>query len=191
MTTKWLKVLVLVAQTLYNVGESGRKWVRNERRQLAWRSAIKGELELMFLGQYEHSIDEKGRMTIPFRYRELLAEGAYITRGFDQNLMVLTAASFQKMSAKVSQQSITDPNARALKRLIFAHADAVDVDKVGRILIPQYLRDDAQLNGSAMVIGVSDHFEIWAPTLWAKQLELLNDPEVNSARYSYLDLTTD
>jgi MraZ protein len=145
----------------------------------------------MFLGQYEHSIDDKGRMTIPFRYRELLSEGAYITRGFDQNLMVLTAASFQRMSTRINQQSITDPNARALKRMIFAHADAVDVDKVGRILIPQYLRDDALLKDSAMVIGVSDHFEIWAPALWVKQLELLDNPEVNSARYSYLDLTTE
>jgi MraZ protein len=144
----------------------------------------------MFLGQYEHSIDDKGRMTIPFRYRELLSEGAYITRGFDQNLMVLTAASFQRMSTRINQQSITDPNARALKRMIFAHADAVDVDKVGRILIPQYLRDDALLKDSAMVIGVSDHFEIWAPALWVKQLELLDNPELNSARYSYLDLTT-
>jgi MraZ protein len=145
----------------------------------------------MFLGQYEHSIDDKGRMTIPFRYRELLSEGAYITRGFDQNFMVLTAASFQRMSTRINQQSITDPNARALKRMIFAHADAVDVDKVGRILIPQYLRDDALLKDSAMVIGVSDHFEIWAPALWVKQLELLDNPEVNSARYSYLDLTTE
>jgi len=191
MTTNLQKVLVLEPQSLYNVGRSGRKWVEFERLAIRRRSAIKGELELMFLGQYEHSIDDKGRMTIPFRYRELLSEGAYITRGFDQNLMVLTAASFQRMSTRINQQSITDPNARALKRLIFAHADAVDVDKVGRILIPQYLRDDALLKSSAMVIGVSDHFEIWAPPLWAKQLELLDNPEVNSARYSYLDLTTE
>ena len=145
----------------------------------------------MFLGQYEHSIDDKGRMTIPFRFREPLAEGAYITRGFDQNLMVLTAASFHRISEKISHLSITDPNARALNRLIFARADAVEVDKVGRILIPQFLREAARLTTSAMVIGVNGHFETGTTALWAEQLKLLDDPEISAAQYASLNLPLD
>ncbi len=73
----------------------------------------------MFLGQYEHTVDTKGRMTIPVRFRELLEEGAYITQGFDLNLVVLTASAFERISEYVNQMSLTDPSARQLKRLIF------------------------------------------------------------------------
>jgi MraZ protein len=70
----------------------------------------------MFLGYYEHSIDEKGRLTIPVRYRELLLDGAFITQGFDQNLVVMPSPNFEKMYAKVNTMSMTNPAARQLKR---------------------------------------------------------------------------
>jgi MraZ protein len=70
----------------------------------------------MFLGQFEHTIDDKGRLTIPSRYRELIDGGAYITLGFDQNLMVLTAASFDDISDSIRGTSVTDEDARSLKR---------------------------------------------------------------------------
>lgn len=142
----------------------------------------------MFLGQYEHIIDEKGRMTIPARFRELLAEGAYITQGFDQNLIVMTTASFNNISERVNQMSVTDSNARQLRRLMFSRADRVDFDKAGRILIPQFLRQSNCLENSAMVVGVGNHFEIWSPELWKKQNDLLQDAEANNQRYATLDL---
>ena len=77
----------------------------------------------MFLGRYEHTIDEKGRLTIPARYRELLENGAYVTQGFDHNLIVLPAPSFEKMYEHVNQMSMTDPTARQLKRFIFSSAE--------------------------------------------------------------------
>ena len=143
----------------------------------------------MFLGQYEHTIDEKGRLTIPSRYRDLLQDGAYITQGFEQNLMVLTAAAFDHISNRVNRMSMTDPIARQLKRLIFSHADRVEVDRVGRILIPQFLRTSAQLDGAAIMVGVGDYFEIWSPEQWQEQNSLLQDGEANAQRFAALDLS--
>jgi MraZ protein len=143
----------------------------------------------MFLGQYEHTIDEKGRLTVPSRFRELLQDGAYITQGFDQNLVVLTAATFDHISSRVNRMSMTDPTARQLKRLIFSHADRLEVDRVGRILIPQFLRASAQLDGAAIMVGVGDYFEIWSPERWQEQNTLLQDGEANAQRFAALDLS--
>jgi MraZ protein len=143
----------------------------------------------MFLGQYEHTIDEKGRMTIPARFRGLLAEGAYITQGFDENLIVLTAPIFDRVYQRINQLSMTDPDARLLKRLLFANAVQVDVDKAGRILIPQFLRMSTLLESGAYVVGVGDYFEIWAPTTWITQSNLMQNPGANAQRFAALDLT--
>jgi MraZ protein len=144
----------------------------------------------MFLGQYQHNIDSKGRITIPVRFRDQLeADGAYITQGFDQNLMVLTKQSFEEIYHRVNQLSMTSNMARILKRLIFSNANQVDVDKAGRILIPQYLRNAAVLDSDAMVVGVGDYIEIWSPALWEEQITQLQDAEANSQRFEALDLS--
>ncbi len=143
----------------------------------------------MFLGQYEHAIDEKGRTTIPARYRELLENGAYITHGFDHNLIVLTAATFEDIYQRVNKMSMTDPATRLIRRLIFSNADRVDIDRAGRILIPQFLRQAASLDGAATIVGVGEYFEIWSPENWAGQSELLQDSETNAQRFAALDLS--
>lgn len=145
----------------------------------------------MFLGYYEHSIDEKGRMTIPVRYRELLLDGAFITQGFDQNLVVMPSPNFEKMYAKVNTMSMTNPAARQLKRLIFAHADRVELDKAGRLLIPQFLRDSGKLDSTAIIVGVGDNFEIWNPELWEKKDLSLQNSEENPELFANLDLSMD
>ena len=142
----------------------------------------------MFLGQHEHTIDEKGRMTIPARYREVLEQGAYITQGFEQNLMLLTAISFEQVAQRISEMSITSPRARELKRLIFGRAERVEFDRAGRILIPQYLRDIAKLQDSATVVGLGDFIEIWNPDQWGKQEVVLDDPDVTNDRFEAFDL---
>lgn len=144
----------------------------------------------MFLGQYQHNIDSKGRLTIPARFRELLvAQGAYVTQGFENNLMVLTVPSFSQIYQRVNRMSMTDPMTRLLKRLIFSGADRVDVDKVGRILIPQFLREAASLDSEAIIVGVGGYFEIWAPAIWQEQLTQLKDVEANAQRFMTLDLS--
>ncbi|MFQ5616295.1 MAG: division/cell wall cluster transcriptional repressor MraZ [Anaerolineales bacterium] len=143
----------------------------------------------MFLGQYTHSIDGKGRLIVPARFRELVTDGAYITQGFERNLMVLTTTAFEQISRRVSEMSITDPTARQLKRLIFAAADRVELDRTGRIRIPQFLREIAGLDGDAVIVGAGDYFEIWSPSAWTPMASELQDAEANAQRFAELDLS--
>jgi MraZ protein len=144
----------------------------------------------MFLGRYEHTVDEKGRLTIPVRYRELLANGAYVSQGFDNNLMVLPAPTFEQMFSHVNQMSMTDPTARQFKRFVFSSAERVEFDRAGRMLLPAFLREAAKLNGNAIIVGVGDYFEIWSPEYWDQQSELLQDTETNNQRFAALNLPT-
>jgi MraZ protein len=143
----------------------------------------------MFLSHHQNSIDEKGRMTIPVNYREQLQDGAYITQGFDQNLIVLPKASFENISTRINKMSLTNPDARQLSRLIFSHAVEVEFDRAGRILIPLFLRQAASLDNAAEVVGAGNHFEIWSPELWAKEDAQFQDPDFNNKRYAALDIT--
>lgn len=129
----------------------------------------------MFLGRYQHSIDDKGRLIIPARFRELLSNGAFITQGFDGNLMVLTTESFNAISQKVRTMSITDPRARLFKRFLFSSGEQVDVDRSGRILIPQFLRQSAGLDGEVVIVGVGEHFEIWSSEQWQEQARQIEE----------------
>jgi MraZ protein len=143
----------------------------------------------MFLGQYEHAIDDKGRLTIPARYRDLLFEGAFITEGFDQNLMVLTSSAFMTISDRVNRMSMTDPAVRDLKRMMFGRANQAEIDKAGRMLIPAYLRDRAQLKTNIVVVGMGDYFELWASENWQIQNQPLPNSEANSKRFAAFDLS--
>lgn len=144
----------------------------------------------MFLGQYQHNVDSKGRLTIPARYRDLLDDGAYVTQGFDRNLMVMTVPAFEALSQRVKGMSITDSRARLLRRLLFSNGERVDVDKAGRILIPQFLRQAADLDGEATVVGVGDYFEIWSPGHWSEQAGRLQDADANSDLFSMFDISS-
>ncbi len=169
---------------------SGRKWVKVvEAPDANRRSAIKEEVEQMFLGQYDHSIDEKGRLVIPSRYRDMLElGGAYVTRGFEQNLMVLTASSFKEIAGSIRSTSITNEDARDLKRWIFSNATWVEVDRMGRVLIPQHLREKAGLDGEVVVVGAGDYFEIWSAEIWRQRLDQIEDSEQTAKRFSTFDV---
>jgi MraZ protein len=149
---------------------------------------LNNRVEHMFMSQYEHTIDSKGRLTIPVRFREHLVEGAYITQGFDQNLMVLTSPDFNNITKRIDEMSLTNPDARRLKRRIFGFAEQVDLDKLGRILIPGFLRETAALQDSAIVVGMSAYFEIWSPERWIMQCQELQNPEADEQRYAAFDL---
>jgi MraZ protein len=144
----------------------------------------------MFLGQYVHSFDDKSRLTVPARYRELIADGAFVVQGLDRNLMVLTPAAFEIVYQRIMAMNLTDPTARLLRRVILGNASQLDVDKSGRILIPQQLREFAGLDGEAVLVGQGDYFEIWAPKLWQQQVNQVQDAEANTQRFAALDLKT-
>jgi MraZ protein len=144
----------------------------------------------MFLGQYQHSLDDKGRLTIPAVFRDALGEGAFVSQGFDRNLMVMTAAYFQDVYQRINALSITDPAARLLRRLVLSNAYQVEVDKAGRILLPQNLRQFLGLNGEAIAVGQGEYFEIWSPSEWKLQMQTLQDAEANASRFQALDLSS-
>jgi len=144
----------------------------------------------MFLGQFQHNLDDKGRLMIPARYRDLLAAGAYITQGFDKCLMVMTDTYFQQVYERINAMNLADASARMLRRLILANAYPVEVDKVGRILVPQNLRAFLGIeNGELTVAGQGDYFEVWTPAEWKTQMDNLQDVEANEQRFSTLDLS--
>jgi len=142
----------------------------------------------MFMGQYEHTIDAKGRMTIPVRYRDLLTDGAYITLGFDHNLLVMTTDDFMNISNRIDEMSLTNPTARQLKRRIFAYAEKLDIDKAGRILIPAFLREHAELDDAATVVGMGAFFELWSPTLWSDESAELELTDTEQQRFVNFEL---
>jgi MraZ protein len=144
----------------------------------------------MFLGQFQHNLDEKGRLMIPARFREMLEGGAYITQGFDRCLMVMTEAYFQQVYERINSMNLADPTARLLRRLILSNAYPVEVDKVGRILMPQNLRQFVGFDGEAIVAGQGEYFEIWTPVGWNSQMDQIHDTEANNQRFSTLDLSS-
>lgn len=141
----------------------------------------------MFLGQYRHSLDNKGRLTIPARFRELLEGGAFVTRGFDRNLLILTTADFDRLTHRVNQMSMTDPDARDLRRRLFSNATQVDFDRLGRILIPTFLREAAHIDGEAFVVGAGNYFEIWALEVWENH-NARQDEDADARRFAAFDL---
>ena len=144
----------------------------------------------MFLGRDLNKLDDKYRLTIPARYREELGQGAYILQGFERNLWVLTPARFDALAQKVNHASITEGDLRRLKRIFFSTAEKVELDKSGRILIPEFLRNHARLQDEVMVVGSGNYFEIWSPAEWAQQDMTLQDASANSQRFSGFGLST-
>jgi MraZ protein len=143
----------------------------------------------VFLGQFAHNVDAKGRLTVPVRFRASLAAGAFVTQGFERNLMVYTTDSFERLAKRANMLSSTDPEARAVRRMIFGGATEVALDSVGRILIPPFLREFAELKDEVTVVGVGEYFEIWSTEAWLKELASVTDAESNSRRFAAFDLS--
>lgn len=122
----------------------------------------------MFLGQYEHSIDEKGRLAIPARFRAELADGLYLTAGVDRCLHILTPQAWRAMAESIASLPWLNADARQIQRNLFALATHLVPDKLGRIVIPQYLRQYAGLTTDVIVAGVFDRIEIWDRAAWER-----------------------
>jgi MraZ protein len=125
----------------------------------------------MFWGEYSHQLDEKGRLIIPARYRPYLKQGAVLTRGLDRNLVIYPEDAWRVVSERVNTIPITQPTARALRRLLFSGAVEFSLDRHGRILIPGYLRDYASLNGEVLIAGMETFLELWEPGHWRATLD--------------------
>jgi len=143
----------------------------------------------MFLGEFEHSIDQKGRITIPARFRTGLAEGMVITRGLDSCLWVFPKAEWTELAQKISSLPLTNVSARDFARLMFSGAAEVAPDSQGRVLVPNYLRAYAHLDTEAVVIGLNWRMEIWNRSLWKERRENVEaDADAIGQQMADLDL---
>ena len=115
----------------------------------------------MFLGEYTHTLDDKGRLTLPARWREDLGDEVVITRGLDPCLFVFPKSKFEIIAREYDQLGLGKSDARALSRFLFAKATSDALDRQGRIIIPQSLREFAGINGEAVMAGANNRIEIW------------------------------
>ncbi len=120
----------------------------------------------MFLGEYQHSIDAKGRVVLPSRFRAELADGCVVTKGQERCLYVFPLDHWEQEVMKFQALPRTDARARQLSRSFFAGAVQQDLDRQGRVQLPQGLRDYAGLDKNLVVIGVSERLEIWDAAEW-------------------------
>ena len=131
----------------------------------------------LFLGEYDHALDERGRVTLPKKIRlELGEEEVIVSRGFDACVFGFDKESWEKEATKQLEAPVTEEKARAIRRYMFAGAEKLEVDKLGRILLPALLKEYASIQRSVMVIGAGDHFEIWDKNNWERYAKSLQTP---------------
>jgi MraZ protein len=122
----------------------------------------------VFIGEYSHNIDDKGRLAIPSKFRVKLSEGAVVTRGLDNCLFLYPKNEWEKIAEKLAAMPMTQANARAFARLMLAGAMDVDIDKQGRLVLPAYLRQYAKLINNTVITGLYNRIEIWEASAWRK-----------------------
>ncbi len=132
----------------------------------------------MFTGEYRHTVDAKGRVAIPARFRGRLDGGAYVSRWIDGCLGLFPRSDFEDLAARVAAKPVTDAGARTFSRFVFSGAFEVDLDGQGRVVVPTGLREWAGLEGDAVVVGSRDHIELWAPARWADYSAAMTSPDV-------------
>jgi MraZ protein len=121
----------------------------------------------LFLGEYSHTLDDRGRITLPRKIRqELETYEVVVSQGFDQCIFGYDKKQWEEEAAKQLSFSVTEEKARKLRRYMFAAAEKVEVDKLGRIVLPAHLKEYGKISGEVMVIGAGDHFEIWDTKAW-------------------------
>jgi MraZ protein len=120
----------------------------------------------MFMGQFQHCLDQKGRLIIPSKFRELLGQSFVLTKGLDACLFVYPKDEWVVLEQKLKTLPFTQKDARAFIRFFFAGAVEAEMDKQGRILIPPQLREHAHIDKDAVIIGVSNRVEIWSQEQW-------------------------
>lgn len=120
----------------------------------------------MFMGEYNHTLDAKGRLIVPSKFRDLLGEEFVVTKGLDKCLFVFTEDKWNDVIDSIDNLPITKGKARQFSRFLIGGAATCEIDKQGRILIPQNLREYAGLDKDAMLVGVGNRIEIWNKEAW-------------------------
>jgi MraZ protein len=121
----------------------------------------------MFIGEYTYSIDDKKRLAVPQKFRKQLKNGGVITRGLDNCLFLYSYEEWEKLAKKLSEMPLSRADARGFSRIMLSGAMEVEFDNSGRILVPDYLKDYAQLKKKVVVAGLYSRIEIWDEDIWA------------------------
>ncbi|WP_151409703.1 division/cell wall cluster transcriptional repressor MraZ [Anaerococcus sp. Marseille-P9784] len=130
----------------------------------------------MFLGEFTHKMDNKNRIMMPSEFRDILSEEFYITKGPEKSLVIYTKEEFEKQSQRLDNLVIENKKNRAIKRLFFSSTIKTSLDKQGRVLLNKNLRDYANIDSEAMIIGNNTTIEIWDVATWEAYI---NEVEVN------------
>jgi MraZ protein len=125
-------------------------------------------IKKMFIGEHRHTVDDKGRLQVPAKWRVQLAEGAVITKGFDGSLKLYPAQLWKEIAANLSKLPQSQPASRAFVRQTLAGAVDLEPDKQGRFVVPSSLRQFAGLKKETVLAGLADHIEIWDTKAWEK-----------------------
>ncbi|MFZ3074265.1 MAG: division/cell wall cluster transcriptional repressor MraZ [Minisyncoccales bacterium] len=120
----------------------------------------------MFIGEYSYSIDDKKRLAVPPKFRRQLKKGGVITRGLDNCLFLYSSGEWEKLARKLSEMPLSRADARGFSRIMLSGAMEVEFDNLGRILVPDYLKDYAQLKKKVVVAGLYSRIEIWDEDIW-------------------------
>ncbi len=144
----------------------------------------------MFLGEFSHSLDSKGRLTIPAKFRDQLAPGLVVTRNpLDRCLLVMPETKWDEVATKISALPLADSRSALLRRAVFSAAEDLKPDRQGRILINQRLRDYAQIDNDVLIAGVNTFIELWNPTTWdEKVLRQLDGGAIDSELFAALNV---
>lgn len=120
----------------------------------------------MFIGEFHHTLDEKGRLSVPIKFRADLAQGAVVTRGLDRSLFLYPKTEWETLAAKIAALPLGQADTRAFARLMLAGAMEVEVDKSGRVNLPEYLREYAGLSKDVVIAGLYNRLELWDEAVW-------------------------
>ncbi|HNW55809.1 MAG TPA: division/cell wall cluster transcriptional repressor MraZ [bacterium] len=142
----------------------------------------------MFIGEFQHNLDEKGRLAIPAKFRAELKKGAVVTKGLDNCLFLYSKKAWEELvSSKLSQLSFNKANQRAFARFMLSGASEVECDAQGRVVLPDYLRQFADLRKQTVIAGLYDRLEIWDKSRW-EAYRATNDQASSSIAESLDDL---
>ena len=142
----------------------------------------------MFIGEFTHSVDNKGRVTIPARYRQQLEDGGFVTRGLDGCLVLYPDSEWKALTERVKDLPMTDRRARDFRRFFYGSAAEAVLDRQGRILLPSYLREYASVGSDATVVGMDTYIEIWNPEIWHAMRQGVENDEDNAERWAQLGI---
>ncbi len=132
----------------------------------------------MFTGEFRHSVDEKGRLAVPIRFRGALASGAQVSKWIDGCVALFPMAVWEVLAEKTAALPVTDKDARTFQRFLFGAAFPVSLDPQGRFVLPGTLREFAGLGTEVVVIGARDRIELWSPQRWDQYSQQMDQPDV-------------